>query len=100
MLSGANHTDGNHNLNILPQALEEEVERRKAVQNGTPYSVTKQFPWRLHEMLDLVEEEGLEEIVSFLPDGRSFKVHDSARFEKGLMRKCFNQVRIFEAQAL
>jgi hypothetical protein len=58
---------------------------------GTPYSITKQFPWRLHEMLDLVEEEGLEEIVSFLPDGRSFKVHDPPRFEQGLMRRCFNQ---------
>jgi HSF-type DNA-binding len=78
-------------VNVLPSALEEEVGRRKAVIAGTPYSITKQFPFRLHEMLDLVEEEGLEEIVSFLPDGRSFKVHDPARFEKGLMRRCFNQ---------
>lgn len=77
----------------LPSALEEEVGRRKAIMAGTPYSITKQFPWRLHEMLDLVEEEGLEEIVSFLPDGRSFKVHDPARFEQGLMRRCFNQTR-------
>jgi hypothetical protein len=76
---------------ITSDALKEEVGRRKASMAGTPYSITKQFPWRLHEMLDLVEEEGLEEIVSFLPDGRSFKVHDPPRFEQGLMRRCFNQ---------
>mmetsp|Transcript_16169 Transcript_16169/g.26280 ORF Transcript_16169/g.26280 Transcript_16169/m.26280 type:complete len:724 (+) Transcript_16169:413-2584(+) len=73
--------------------LEQEVGRRRAAMAGTPYSITKQFPWRLHEMLDLVEREGLEEIVSFLPDGRSFKVHDPSRFEHGLMKRCFNQTR-------
>ena len=69
----------------------EEMSRRKAALAGTPYSITMQFPWRLHELLEIVEKEGLEQIVSFLPDGCSFKVHDPARFESGLMRRCFNQ---------
>lgn len=83
--------NSNRQSNALTRALDEEVGRRKAVMAGTPYSITKQFPFRLHEMLDLVEEEGLEEVVSFLPDGRSFKVHNPTLFEKGLMRRCFNQ---------
>jgi hypothetical protein len=93
-LNSSNHISNNINSNpppVLPRDLEEEVGRRKSVMAGTPYSVSKQFPWRLHKMLELVEKEGLEEIVSFLPDGRSFKVHDPSRFEKGLMRRCFNQ---------
>jgi HSF-type DNA-binding len=55
--------------------------------------VAKQFPWRLHEMLDTAEALGLDEVVSWLPDGRSFKVHDPKRFEWCLMKRCFNQTK-------
>jgi len=38
------------------------------------------FPWRLHDMLDAVVEEGLEHIVSWQPHGRAFMVHDITAF--------------------
>jgi hypothetical protein len=74
-------------------ALIEEVQRRKALTAGTPYSITKQFPWRLHNMLERAESLGLDWIVSWLPDGKSFKVHDAQRFESSLMGQFFNQTR-------
>jgi hypothetical protein len=49
------------------------------------------FPWRLHEMLDAAETEGFESIVSWLPDGRSFRVHDPVVFVDKVMKKFFNQ---------
>mmetsp|Transcript_18085 Transcript_18085/g.43770 ORF Transcript_18085/g.43770 Transcript_18085/m.43770 type:complete len:368 (-) Transcript_18085:131-1234(-) len=49
------------------------------------------FPWRLHEMLDAAEVEGFESIVSWLPNGRSFRVHDPVVFVDKVMKKFFNQ---------
>jgi hypothetical protein len=40
------------------------------------------FPYRFHRVLALVEQqEGLMDIVSWLPCGTAFKVHDIKRFE-------------------
>ena len=38
------------------------------------------FPWRLHEMLEAVEREGLEHIVSWQPHGRAFMVKKPKEF--------------------
>ena len=38
------------------------------------------FPFRVHTMLTKCEENGLDSIVSWLPGGTSFKVHDQDRF--------------------
>jgi hypothetical protein len=38
------------------------------------------FPWKLHQMLDTVEREGLQSIVSWQPHGKSFLVHRPADF--------------------
>jgi len=52
---------------------------------------TKTFPWKLHEMLEMASEEGFDEIVSWLPDGKSFKVHKPAAFVEIVMAKFFQQ---------
>jgi len=49
------------------------------------------FPWKLHEMLDESEKMGLDSIVSWLPDERSFKVHDPDTFVQDIMPKWFRQ---------
>ena len=38
------------------------------------------FPTKLYEMLEIVESLGLSHAVSWLPDGRSFKVKNPAQF--------------------
>ena len=39
-----------------------------------------QFPWKLHEMLHLAEKNGKTDIISWLPGGNGFKVHDKEKF--------------------
>jgi hypothetical protein len=48
------------------------------------------FPWKLHEMLDSTE---YEKIVSWLPDGTSFKVHTASTFVKDVLPKFFLQTK-------
>mmetsp|Transcript_5917 Transcript_5917/g.6370 ORF Transcript_5917/g.6370 Transcript_5917/m.6370 type:complete len:127 (+) Transcript_5917:137-517(+) len=50
---------------------------------------TKTFPWKLHEMLELADQEGYDNIVSWLPDGRSFKVHAPNDFVQKIMPNFF-----------
>lgn len=39
-----------------------------------------QFPWKLHEMLHLAEKNGKTNIISWLPGGNGFKVHNKEKF--------------------
>ena len=43
------------------------------------------FPWRLHECLDAVEKEGLQNIVSWQSHGRSFTVYQPKKFVELIM---------------
>lgn len=56
-----------------------------------PMAKSKTFPWKLHEMLQLADHEGFEKIVSWLPDGKSFKVHNTREFVKKVMPNFFLQ---------
>jgi len=71
----------------------EECSRKQAILAGIPYTVTKQFPWKLHEMLEQVRKDGNESIVSWLPNGRAFKVHRLDAFVEEVMRKHFQQTK-------
>ncbi len=41
---------------------------------------TGPFPEKLHRMLEYADEEGLCDVVSWLLDGRAFKIHDADAF--------------------
>jgi hypothetical protein len=43
------------------------------------------FPWKLHEMLSCAKTEDFESVVSWLPDGNSFKVHDQDEFVSNIL---------------
>jgi HSF-type DNA-binding len=51
------------------------------------------FPWKLHEMLVATERAGQDSIVSWVPDGKAFKVHNSAEFVKTVMPCHFKQTK-------
>eukprot|EP00934_Nitzschia_sp_Nitz4_P004524 Nitzschia sp. Nitz4//scaffold117_size69655//13594//14419//NITZ4_006016-RA/size69655-processed-gene-0.100-mRNA-1//-1//CDS//3329533627//4514//frame0 len=60
------------------------------------YSKTSQqgnilFPYRLHEMLDDCERDGKSHIVSWLPNGKAFKVHIVAEFVESILPDYFKQ---------
>ena len=40
------------------------------------------FPVKLHKLLHQAEEIGKTDIISWLPDGKRFKVHDKEKFAR------------------
>jgi len=65
--------------------IEATAEEFKPDNNALP------FPWKLHEMLDESEKMGLTNIVSWLPDRKSFRVHNPDTFVQDIMPKWFRQ---------
>jgi hypothetical protein len=51
------------------------------------------FPDRLHKILEDCEASGNQHIISWLPCGKYFKVHDSKEFSKLIMPKYFRHSR-------
>jgi hypothetical protein len=52
------------------------------------------FPYKLFQMLnDAHEPGGFSHVVSWTPNGRAFKVHDSMAFIKHVAPKYFKQTR-------
>ncbi|GFH45132.1 hypothetical protein CTEN210_01606 [Chaetoceros tenuissimus] len=52
------------------------------------------FPIKLHIILKILCNEGSDEIMSWLPHGRSFKVHNTRAFEQVVMKRFFRQSSI------
>ena len=51
------------------------------------------FPWKLHQLLEDLEQDGLQGIASWLPGGRSFRVHDPDKFRNEIMSYYFRQTK-------
>jgi hypothetical protein len=51
------------------------------------------FPGKLHAMLENASEKNLEEVVSWQPGGKSFKVIQPQRFASEIMQTHFNQTK-------
>jgi hypothetical protein len=51
------------------------------------------FPWKLHEVLDAAENEDFEDVISWLPDHHSFKVHNTDAFVHYVMPAYFHQTK-------
>jgi hypothetical protein len=59
--------------------------------------VATPFPWKLHDMLDSVEEQGLQHIVSWQIHGRCFAIHNVQEFVP-LISTYFNQTKLASFQ--
>eukprot|EP00934_Nitzschia_sp_Nitz4_P004751 Nitzschia sp. Nitz4//scaffold331_size19140//1766//2764//NITZ4_008731-RA/size19140-processed-gene-0.23-mRNA-1//-1//CDS//3329548173//4741//frame0 len=53
-----------------------------------------QFPFRLHDTLDHAERDGHEEIIHWLPDGKSFRIRNTERLLPVLRRFGFRQTKV------
>lgn len=51
------------------------------------------FPWKLHDMLRTCKTEGKESIVSWLPSGTAFKVHNVPVFVNNILPLFFKQTK-------
>ena len=61
------------------------------VVSGSGFRYVVPFPWRLHQMLEAIEEAGNAPIVSWLPDGHHFQVHHPQLFVVNVIPKFFKQ---------
>ena len=52
---------------------------------------SKAFPQKLHQMLQAAEHNGFQDIVSWQPHGRAFRVNDRVRFVQRILPKYFCQ---------
>jgi hypothetical protein len=68
------------------------------VKNALLVGTKLQFPWKLACMLIDVEKKGDDSIVSWLPHGKAFKVHDKQRFVAEIMPQYFfsNKYKSFQ----
>jgi hypothetical protein len=66
--------------------------KSKRVSANAPRVQSLPFPLKLHRMLSEAEEQGNEHIVSWLPDGRSFLVHNPEKFVEIVLPSHFKQV--------
>ncbi len=58
-----------------------------------PDFATYTFPFRLYHMLEEASKAGFEEIVSWLPDGNAFVVHNREKFTDCVMKKFFSHTK-------
>lgn len=63
------------------------------VPSGSGYRIMTPFPWRLHEMLEDIEEKNLDWIVSWMPDGKAFQVHSPEHFADTIIPMYFRHKR-------
>jgi hypothetical protein len=68
-----------------PQFMDNDSDDDRFISHSVP------LPWKLHEMLDATEKDGLASVVSWLPDQRSFKVYQNEPFVRDIMPKWFRQ---------
>jgi hypothetical protein len=50
------------------------------------------FPFKLYDILEDASSEGFEHIVSWMPNGNGFKMHDREQFKKSIIARYFNQI--------
>jgi hypothetical protein len=52
------------------------------------------FPWRLHDMLDAMEQQGKNDVVTWQPHGLAFLVKDPKAFVEQVMPHYFSQSKV------
>jgi len=55
------------------------------------------FPHKMYDLLEDVERKGLSDIVSWLPDGKSFKIHSQSAFEETIMPRYFSGMSSYKS---
>lgn len=81
--------DSNRKTGTVPAGCESDEFDSSIAKGG----VTTPFPWKLHDMLDAMDEEGTQNIVCWQPHGRSFMVHKPKEFVNDIMTDYFNQTK-------
>lgn len=89
-------SDDDRKLNKASGEGNDDEERGIDSQGNELFSET--FPFKVYRMLNKVEQEGNESIVSFNPDGSSFKIHKPNDFATKIMPEFFTTSRMSSFQ--
>jgi len=60
--------------------------------------VVTPFPWKVHDMLEKADADGIEDIVCWIPHGRAFMVHRPQEFVEQVMPIWFSQTKFASFQ--
>jgi hypothetical protein len=82
------NTSSSSNEKTASKAVPNERDGSVRVHSGSGFRFVVPFPWRLHQMLD---DESASHIISWMPDGRHFHVHNPTLFVKEIIPKFFKQ---------
>ena len=74
--------------------------RMDSLKDSTASSGKMPFPFKLFQMLQDSDDKGFRHIVSWNPNGASFKVHDAAAFTKVIVPIYFKQTRYKSFQVI
>ena len=85
---------GNDNILGEEDAKDDSRSSRKESRTGMleagDFGTVEAFPLILRKMLDEAEQKDFQNIVSWQPDGRSFKIHKNDVFAATIMKNYFN----------
>jgi len=56
------------------------------------------FPFKLHKIVEQSEADGYSSLISWLPHGRAFKIHNTSQFVERVMKKYFYQTKLSSFQ--
>jgi hypothetical protein len=60
---------------------------------GRKGGVSVQFPLKLHALLDIIEADGLANVISWQPHGRAFAIHNTKEFVETVMPRYFRHTK-------
>mmetsp|Transcript_12526 Transcript_12526/g.24030 ORF Transcript_12526/g.24030 Transcript_12526/m.24030 type:complete len:334 (+) Transcript_12526:273-1274(+) len=60
--------------------------------------MSRSFPEKLHQLLEAMDEEGTEHVVSWQPHGRCFVIHEKTEFVDVVMPRFFMQTKLTSFQ--
>jgi len=89
------HNSNNGTHSLTDSSAQEVDSGSTEVSDGTG---RESFPYKLHTILDDASGAGFDDIISWTPDGNSFKVFSKARFEEVVMGRYFesNKYKTFQ----
>mmetsp|Transcript_19205 Transcript_19205/g.53509 ORF Transcript_19205/g.53509 Transcript_19205/m.53509 type:complete len:284 (-) Transcript_19205:193-1044(-) len=80
----------------LLHATVKELEHQRRIQQESAVPLYH-FPHDLYDLLETMGQWGLESVIAWMPDGRSFKIDDHLRFETQFLHLFFNEMKSYRS---
>jgi len=100
--ANSNHHQNNQLEPLYSDPAVEQQQRRRKQVNRKPRQQPsewkpEQFPHKMYDLLEEVEERGLDHIVSWCDDGKSFRIYSHMAFENSIMPSYFSGMSSYKS---